>query len=265
MKNTLSIPLLIKIPLTGIAILSTFFLFYSLTFEIKAEERSDLTKNREIPQHKNSPINMQWNIFGEQPKTNDAQGIQKDGKLIESNLVGILHNNKHTHSSVIMTSKKDDQSVFYVGDHLENQGEIAEIGHNHVLVLFNKKLYKIEIQKNSLDNQDQFHYLSSRSGSHASNGDLRKGRYQAFRALAAKQLGLVPVKEGHTEGYLVGEAAKHIKQRYNLKDNDIIVSANGYPLGTKESDELAFRSYKQSGQATFEIRRGDRILSISYP
>ncbi|MEQ9508733.1 MAG: hypothetical protein RLN92_06820, partial [Alloalcanivorax xenomutans] len=53
-------------------------------------------------------------------------------------------------------------------------------------------------------------------------------------------------------------------KKFGFQKGDIIFSANGYPLGTKEDDLLARRSVVDSGIGEIIVRRGSKEFLIEY-
>ena len=78
------------------------------------------------------------------------------------------------------------------------------------------------------------------------------------------QLGLKPVSDGSPSGYRVTEDSFRLIKQHGLKPGDIILSANGHPLGTESSDILAVKSFQKSNKASVAVLRGSQTIYIDY-
>lgn len=93
---------------------------------------------------------------------------------------------------------------------------------------------------------------------------LSGGEISSNRELVLKTSGLEPVSKTNAEGYRVGKGSEEIQEKYGLKEGDVIVSANGYPLGTEIKDLLAYKSFKDAGTVNIVIVRESEEITLSY-
>jgi general secretion pathway protein C len=96
------------------------------------------------------------------------------------------------------------------------------------------------------------------------DGDTGQGDEKLLtqRAKILKELNLEPVNEHAAEGYRVLETPPEDKNPYGLQKGDIILSANGYPLGAKAEDVLAKQVAESLGKAQVLVVRGGTRVEI---
>ena len=97
-----------------------------------------------------------------------------------------------------------------------------------------------------------------------SDRDDKGSKKDSPRSQILAKLSLVPVSEGSASGYRVTEESFRLIKKHGLEPGDIILSANGHPLGTESSDSLAFKSFQNSNKATVAVLRGSQTIYIDY-
>jgi len=97
------------------------------------------------------------------------------------------------------------------------------------------------------------------------NGTIQNNSHQeTTREKFLKTTELEPITEGRDNGYMVKTGKNNIVKKFNLKKGDVILSLNGYPLGTEFSDLSAYKSFKETGTAQLQISRQGKTFTITY-
>ncbi len=198
-----------------------------------------------------------WQIFGAaDPAQHATQSSEDPDYDLPFEVTGLFFNNLNKDSHAIISVAGGDESLYQIGNSLPGSATLVAIAHNFALVKYKGKIIKMEL-KQSQDLVDTY------SESKAMESDQSKGE-DDIRSRVLSVLNLEPVSQEAPNGYRVTEDSKKIMDKYNLEPGDIIVSANGYPIGDAISDQAALKSFQDTGEAEFLVRRNSTTLSFIY-
>lgn len=156
-----------------------------------------------------------------------------------------------------------DGSLFLIaqeGHQINNNFYIYKIQNNQVLISNGNAIKALKLTSSeSGEVYEKDEITLTNVDSEKKNGEPTSPRRQILN-----QLSLKPVSEGSASGYRVTEDSFRLIKKHGLKPGDIILSANGQPLGTESSDILAVKSFQREKKATVTVLRGSQTIYIDY-
>ncbi|EKF74447.1 hypothetical protein A11A3_08500 [Alcanivorax hongdengensis A-11-3] len=214
-----------------------------------------------------------WQLFGAyqaEPVTSDKPTEAPDTRL-QLELLGVFQTPDSKKASAIIAQKGKEGELYHIGDSIPGNASLEEIYPDRVILRRAGRLETLRwsdtslggvVQTPSTDNvSDNNAQADNDNAAGAGDSDLAKQRNQLVR-----QLGLEPVSQGSDQGYRLGsQAPKQLISQVGLKNDDVILSVNGYPLGAPDSDVQALRSYQETQQASIVVQRGDQQFTVNYP
>ncbi|CUR46091.1 type II secretion system protein N [Alloalcanivorax xenomutans] len=219
-----------------------------------------------------SPSEMEsWNLFGvyqAQEEASDKPVDAPDTRL-KLQLLGVFRSLDRTQSSAIVAESGGDAELYRIGDALPGNATVEEIYADRIIL---KRVGQLETLRLSELAALGGVSVSSRppppppprrpqEPAPPAEADLGQQRTTLIR-----QLGLKAVTSGESQGYSLGSSApKQLIEQVGLNQGDVILSVNGYPLGTEENDLAALQSFQESQSATIVVQRGDQEFTVSYP
>jgi general secretion pathway protein C len=206
-----------------------------------------------------------WHLFGayqQEPQNNENRPVDAPDTRLQLELLGLFQTRDREKSSAIIAEKGKDAELYHIGDDIPGNAEIEEIYADRVILRRQGRLETLRLNElSALGGVTQVTEPAPREPSPSPRTDLGQQRTALIR-----QLGLKPVSEGDTQGYQIGaQAPKQLIEQVGLDQGDIIVSVNGYPLGTEDSDLAAMQSYQDSQAAVIVVQRGDQQFTVNYP
>lgn len=212
-----------------------------------------------------SPLSLKeinrWNLFGSfQGNTDyDLNPAALSEIDLEIKLLGLFADSGKDRGAAIIMKSSNEEVLVSAGDYLDGNVRVSSIlddkvileqaGEQKVLALIKWSDYKgIQPQVSEIAKQDRED--ASPEKAHAPPS------YSKF----IKHAGLKPVRLGLAAGYKVSESAEGIQKKYNLREGDVIISINGYPVGVEADDRLAGSSL-MDGRGEMTVRRdGENFL-----
>lgn len=225
-----------------------------------------------------------WRLFGTYQRVPTRKDkVEAPETRLQLELLGLFLARDPDRSTAIIAQQGQEARLYHIGDEIPGNATLEHIYADRVILRRKGRLETLRFDSlEALSGVTQVMRSAALSSStsvpaqtpappSASTGtpapastprkDLAKQRKMLVR-----RLGLEPVAPGAANGYVIGEQApaKLINQ-VGLEQGDVIVSVNGYPLGTRQSDLAALQSYQDTQTATIVIKRGDQLFTVNYP
>tara|TARA_R100000501_G_C2628558_1_gene122864 strand:- start:1785 stop:2624 length:840 start_codon:yes stop_codon:yes gene_type:complete len=208
-----------------------------------------------------------WNIFGPM-EISESHDIE-DTPLATENygLMGVVSNSasgsgwailqKNSNYEVVASSKKIATGVV-----------LKSVHENYAIVDDQGSLRKVQLPPFENMNLKTVKYqpadTSSASPPRPDDKDISEAGKVRARMIAA--MNLKPIEEGTAKGYIIEKHNKELEDKFGLDEGDKILSASGYPLGTKADDLMAVEAFRASGSASILIEKSDGTqITIAYP
>ncbi|ASK36529.1 type II secretion system protein GspC [Alloalcanivorax mobilis] len=206
-----------------------------------------------------------WQLFGlyqQEAQNNNDRPVDAPDTRLKLELLGLFQTRDRDKSSAIIAEKGKDAELYHIGDGIPGNAKIDEIYADRVILRRQGRLETLRLNElSALGGVTQVTEPAPREPSPSPQTDLSQQRSAVIR-----QLGLKPVSEGETQGYQIGaQAPKQLIEQVGLNQGDVIVSVNGYPLGTEDSDLAAMQSYQDTQAASIVVQRGDQQFTVNYP
>ncbi len=206
---------------------------------------------------------QQWHLFGRYEGATD-QGVNANifsGREteLELALLGIFHQAQNKAQRWVIIAPPDEPNLLYgPGDTLPGGAILEAIHPDHAVLRHDGVSERLSLVV--MEAMGGIEDVASE------DDDTGQGDEKLLtqRAKILDELNLEPVNEQAAEGYKVLEAPPADKNPYGLQKGDIILSANGYPLGTMADDILAKRVADRRGSAQVIIVRGSSQIQIDY-
>ena len=247
----------------------TIFLFLLTSSLYISYQNTDLQTNQNItsrnsktapPTQNNLQADeiLKWKIFGH-TRANNINDFEKLPETeINAALLATFNTETPTLSSAYISVDGKGYQRYRIGDDIENFGTIAGIGKLSIIIETKKGKEKLYFPDENRRPSTQQHLTKNTPKSNNNEATVEKKGNKAFR-----HMGLSAVPGPGANGYVVGEKAKELKEKYDLEDGDIILSINGYPLGDQDSDVLAFESFNYMDSADITIARDGQQFTVS--
>ncbi|MEQ8260989.1 MAG: type II secretion system protein N [Alcanivorax sp.] len=204
---------------------------------------------------------QQWHLFGRYEGATD-QGVNANISSareteLELALLGIFYQAQNKAQRWVIIAQPDEPNILYgPGDTLPGGAILEAIHPDHAMLR-----HEGVSERLSLANLEAMGGIEDVAGQHDDSGPGDE-KLQTQRARILKELNLKPVNEHAAEGYRVLETPPDEKNPYGLQKGDIILSANGYPLGAKAEDILAKQVAESLGRAQVLVVRGGTRVEI---
>lgn len=189
-------------------------------------------------------------------------------------LLGVFQTADPDKATAIIAEKGKDGELYHVGDSIPGNAKLEEVYPDRVILRRAGRLETLRWSETALGGVNQVSAPVARSFSSSSRpapppSESEAGGDQNLlqqRQQIIGQLGLSPVSAGQDAGYRLGDKAPQgLISQVGLRSDDVILSVNGYPLGTPEGDLEAMRSYQDTQQASIVVQRGDQQFTVNYP
>ncbi|WP_421705994.1 type II secretion system protein N [Alloalcanivorax xenomutans] len=204
-----------------------------------------------------------WNLFGEYLSENGTAEAHSDAPetRMKLTLLGVFHNRVDEHGWAIIQPEGGEAGLYHVGDELVRGATLNALRVDHVLLKRGGRLEKLPL----LDWEAMPGIVASAQPARDDKkDDSEVEKLLSDREKAMKTMGVEPVSPETANGYRVIDEEGDLVKKFGFQKGDIIFSANGYPLGTKEDDLLARRSVVDSGIGEIIVRRGSKEFLIEY-
>lgn len=204
----------------------------------------------------NQPTLEQWALFGKSQAS--ATNTQKNAPetTLKLTLLGVFAHPDDALSGAIIASSSEDGKLYHPGDDLPGNAVLYKVYADKVLI---KRLGNIETL--SFEKAQLSGSIAASSAPAADTSGLAQQRNMVI-----SQLALEPLRPGSPQGYKVTDKiTKDVQNAVGLKPGDVILSVNGLPLGTAQTDQAAMQSFYASGKAEVQVQRGSSTLTLTYP
>lgn len=206
-----------------------------------------------------------WHLFGVyQPKAGENtanQPVSAPETNLQLSLLGLFQSTDPKQSSAIIAEKGQDAELYHIGDRIPGNATLTEIYSDRVILRRQGRLETLRLESfGSLSGVSEVTPPSRPAPSR------QPASLSQERGVLIHRLGLEPVSQGSAQGYRIGaQAPRALLSQVGLKVGDVILSVNGHPLGTENSDLAALRSYRDKQTATIVVDRGDQQFTVNYP
>ncbi|WP_133493383.1 type II secretion system protein N [Alcanivorax sp. 24] len=204
-----------------------------------------------------------WNLFGEYLSGSGTVEVHSDAPetRMKLTLLGVFHNRMDQHGWAIIQPEGGEAGLYHVGDELIRGATLNALRVDHVLLKRGGRLEKLLL----LDWEAMPGIVASAQPARDDKkDDSEVEKLLSDRDKAMKTMGVEPVSPETANGYRVIDEEGDLVKKFGFQKGDVIFSANGYPLGTKEDDLLARRSVVDSGIGEIIVRRGSKEFLIEY-
>lgn len=199
----------------------------------------------------------EWNIFGElSPSPLTPPPPKKQKTKANISLTGIFFDNIEDEGYGIIKMDEKNEKPYKAGSQISQDIKLIKISQNHVLLEENGALVELY-----LDDPADFYKASDDP---TVTTDQPTDSPQDLRSKVLASLKLEPVSKTEPKGYRVTSGSTAIINKYGLKAGDVIVSANGYPLGDAISDDAAIKSFQDIGEAVFLVQQDSSTTQFTY-
>lgn len=195
-------------------------------------------------------------LFGEPGATDKNHVAVIGSENLGVSLLGVIDHVEQGGETIIVKLEDGDQLVFRNGDYLVKDFKVISINKQQVVLSNNVRRLLLPLE--ALQSVDGVARSSEDSQAEPDQESPQRSTHEKIQAFA----GLVPVKEGVAAGYRLGEDSKNTQESLGLREGDVILSMNGYPLGTEADDKLASHA-RGDGPITLTVRRNDEKTVIT--
>lgn len=207
-----------------------------------------------------------WALFGEAKLAQSASSEVKNAPETRLNLtlVGVFAHGDSEMSGAIIATSGGDAKLYHPGDELPGRATLYKVYPDRVLLKRMGVTEALSLEQGRLNGHIAATTTTPEPA--APTGFAAPDSLMQQRALVIEQLSLAPVAQGVAQGYKVTtEISKDIQNALGLQPGDLLLSVNGFPLGTKSADKAAIQSFYETGKAKVQIKRGSSRLTLTYP
>lgn len=205
-----------------------------------------------------------WHLFGVYQKelAKSTGEVNAPETRLQLELLGLFQTRDRARSSAIIAQKGQDSELYHIGDDIPGNAKLEDIYADRVILRRKGRLETLRLNDlSTLGGVTQVTEPTPASPAPSPQTDLSRQR-----GILIHRLGLKPIADGANQGYRIGkQAPENLIKQVGLKKGDVIVSVNGYPLGTEDSDLAALQSYQDTRAATIVVDRGDQKFTVNYP
>lgn len=206
-----------------------------------------------------------WNLFGTPTRSATGSYVPKTKTDLPIELLGTFLDQHSKMRWAILKEKNKEELSYELGQRIKENITITEINPHSIVINNNGTLERVSLREFSTENSKKSQ-VSIKSDEKANDAkDDRHVTELSTRENLLRTYRLKPVNEGSASGYIVLEKAEKIQEKFGLKPGDVILSANGYPLGEESSDMMALKAYQDLKSAEIVVKRKDQLVTVSYP
>lgn len=208
------------------------------------------------PEQQDAALANWGGLFGD--ISNDASNAKaSEREDLDVNLLGVIDNVEEGGETVIVKLSDHHQKVFRLGDALINDLKLVSIGKEQAVLSngVDEFLLSLKEERPHMDGSSPNGVTPEDEPGRAAQQSSTHKKMQAFA-------GLKPVQEGAAAGYRLGKGSKKTQESLGLQRGDIILSMNGYPLGTEADDKMAAYA-RGDDPISLRVRRGEEIIVVT--
>jgi general secretion pathway protein C len=192
-------------------------------------------------------------------------------------LQGVLRGVPASYSRAMVIASAGTPRSYAIGDRLPGGGELLRVEIDHIIVRIGDSEqalgFPVKSQPNGVlaSGSSGAALLASAAyappaapGSSAATEETINFYRQRVRdnpAALAADMNVTPLGEG----YRVGPAVPEQLTRAGLRPGDVVLRVNGRTVGNIDRDRLDFETIAASDTIRVEVRRGERLLTLSFP
>lgn len=204
-----------------------------------------------------------WHLFGEYRATQDpAVAGTLPETALQLELLGTFASDTDQDWAIIRDG--DGAATLYrVGEDIGDDARIRDVTTHYVLLEHRNRQERLPLLPWDDLNGLQEIAREARDADDDDNEE-EKAELPAPRSRLLSHLGVEPVAPDSASGYRVIDEEGTLVDKHGFKIGDVIVSVNGYPLGTLYDDQMAYTSFSQSGVGNIIVRRGATQFMLEY-
>lgn len=210
-----------------------------------------------------------WRLFGVYQATPSRQSdeVNAPETRLQLELLGLFQSRDSRRSSAIIAQQGQDAHLYHIGDDIPGNAKLENIYADRVILRRQGRLETLRLSElGSLEGVRQVARSTPPRPQPQPSSPPPAVSLAKQRDVLIRQLGLKPVTQGASEGYAIGpQAPANLIGQVGLEQGDVIVSVNGYPLGTRAADMAALQSYQDTQTAVIVVQRGDQQFTVNYP
>ena len=246
----------------------TFWLFFSGPSKTVSLDRSMVRLESSSGPSRSSAAGVEqvqnWELFG--PLQAEQQQVSEAPETrLRLELLGVFENTDPKMASAIIAEQGKDSDVYQAGDKVPGNATLEEVYADRVILLRMGQREALKLKDMNLGSGVV--ETSSRAGQdepqqeQATSGDVAELSQQ--RDMIIARLSLQPASSG---GYVIGPGAPdQILQVVGLRAGDVLITVNGFDLGSEEADIAALQQFRDTGAASIVVQRGAQRFTVNYP
>lgn len=210
-----------------------------------------------------------WELFGP-VQEQVATVVEAPETRLRLELLGVFQHPSDELASAIIAEQGKNGELYHVGDRLPGNATLERVYPDRVILMRAGQRETLRMKEEAAFSASEFSRAPEQPESkveavpEAQDLSQAPEHYQKLMGMrqdVMEQLNLVLAEGG---GYRVGSATPQARL-VGLRENDVIVSINGYDLGTEEADLAAIASYEQTKKLSAVILRDDQMFTFTYP
>lgn len=208
----------------------------------------------------------QWELFGPAEDTVPVSVANAPETRLRLELVGVFQHPSDELASAIIAEKGKDSELYHIGDRLPGNAILEQVLADRVILLRAGQRETLRMKEEQLGEGEVARIAPPVEEQRAPPpvsllGDDKKD-LMAKRARAMRDLRLEPSPIG---GYVVGSPPPHVLDQTGLREGDVIISINGFDVGTVETDVAAIESVIETKTVSGVIMRDGQMITINWP
>lgn len=201
----------------------------------------------------------QWHLFGDHAPTGSESGASS-GRIPTTQmafvLLGVFYNQNGQRGWAIIQQQGGEAKLYRTGDALDDDTTLGDLYARYVIL--KRKGHKEKLPLLAWDATQGITAVA------ASTSKPDEKQVLSSREKTMKRLGVEPVNPGTASGYRVVDENGDLVKKLGFHKGDVVVSVNGYPLGTEDSDVLARQTVVDAGIGNIIVQRGDKQFMLEY-
>ncbi|MDX1803039.1 MAG: type II secretion system protein N [Alcanivorax sp.] len=215
-----------------------------------------------------------WQLFGvyQAKPSGQEQPTDAPDTRLRLELLGVFQTSDTSKATAIIAEQGKEGKLYHIGDSIPGNASLEEVYPDRVILRRAGRLETLRWSQTALGGVTEVQpgqppaTAPASSRTPAPDTGSSQVSLPRQRQTLLRRLGLEPVSQGQDRGYRLGsKAPKEVIQQVGLKPDDVILSVNGYSLGTQDNDLAALKSYQDTRQATIVVQRGDQQFTVNYP
>lgn len=208
-----------------------------------------------------------WELFGP-VQEQVATVVEAPETRLRLELLGVFQHPSDELASAIIAEQGKNGELYHVGDRLPGNATLERVYPDRVILMRAGQRETLRMKEEpaagvsrapeipAVDQQEP----EDTTGSSLPEEDRE---FYELRERAMRELSLTHAPGG---GYVVGDKVPPMMLvRVGLRPGDIILSVNGFDLGTEDADIAAIEAAKRTGSVTAVIQRDGQTITFNFP